>query len=222
MSPESTESDRYAAPDLPESASGPSRLTFTNVETLRPGSAIAAGILGLGGGLALVAPSLLSARPSWPLVSLVALSLVLVWLYVVRPCVKLHDEGVRIVNPVSTVDITWPLITEVRSRWTLELLAGEKKFGAWGLPAATRRPRYGRSLFQLGAGKVLASEKEENKPPRARAEARTVAAEIESRIAADRLRPDGSTPRIVQRSWDPAPVGLLLAAVAFVVIAFLA
>jgi hypothetical protein len=222
VSPESTESDRYAAHDLPESAGGSSRLAFTNVEILRPGSAIAAGILGLGGGLALALPSLLSSRPSWPLISLVTLSLVLVWLYVVRPCVKLHDEGVRIVNPVSTVDITWPLITEVRSRWTLELLAGEKKFGAWGLPATTRRPRYGRSIFQLGAGKLLASEKEENQPPRARAEARIVAAEIESRIAADRLRPDGATPRIVERSWDPVPVGLLLAAAAFVVIAFLA
>jgi hypothetical protein len=221
VSPESTESDRYAAHDLPESGSGPSRLTFTNVETLRPGSAIAAGVLGLGGGLALALPSLLSSRPSWPLISVVTLVLVLVWLYVVRPAVKLHDEGVRIVNPVSTVDITWPLITEVRSRWTLELVAGEKTFGAWGVPAATNRPRHGLSIFQLGAGKLLASEKEENRPPRARAEARTVAAEIESRVAADRQRTDGQTPRIVQRSWDPAPVGLLLSALAFVVIAFL-
>ncbi len=219
MSPENPEP--YAAPDPDKSAAPSGKQTFTDVQTLRPGSAIAAGVIGLLSGLALAVPSLLSSRPSWLLISGVTLGLVLLWLYVVRPCVKLHDEGVRIVNPLHTIDVTWPMITEVRSRWTLELHAGDQKFPAWGVPADPKRPRYGTGIFSLGASKILANQSPEQRPPKSKVEAQTVAAEIEARIEADKRRKDGRTPRIAQRVLDPAPVGLLLASLAFLAIAFL-
>lgn len=221
MSPDSTGPESYAAPDPEQAETPPSTQTFTGLQTLRPGSAIAAGVLGLLSGVALALPSLLSSRPSWLLISGVTLGLVLLWLYVVRPCVKLHDEGVRIVNPLHTIDVTWPMISEVRSRWTLELVVGDRKYPAWGVPADPRRPRYGSGIFSLGANKILSKQGAEPQPPKAKVEAQTVAAEVEARIEADKRRKDGRTPRIAQQVWDPAPVGLLLASAAFFVIAFL-
>lgn len=187
--------------------------------TLRPGSAIGVGVAGALACLVLLVPALLSADRNWTLISSVVLALVLIWVFVVRPCAVLHEEGVRLVNPLRTVDLTWPVIDDIRSRWALELFSNGRKYTAWGIPADPGRPRYGRGIFQVGANRVgLGKQVPSGRPPRAKVEAQTVAAEIESRIAVDKRRKDGKTPRIASRVWEPVPVGLLTAAIAFWVI----
>jgi hypothetical protein len=187
-----------------------------NSRTLRPGSAIGVGVVGGLAGLALLVPALLSRERSWVLISSVVLALVLVWLFVVRPCAVLHDEGVRIVNPLRTIDITWPMIEDIKSKWALELFSGGKKYTAWGIPADPGRPRYGRGIFLVGSNRVgLGKTVPQADQKRPKVEAQTVATEIEDRITADRRRKDGKTPRLVARTWEPAPVGLLLGALAF-------
>lgn len=188
---------------------------FRNSRTLRPGSAIAIGVVGGLAGLTLLVPALLSPSRSWLLISSVVLALVLIWLFVVRPCALLHDEGVRIVNPLRTIDITWPMIDEVRSKWALELFSRGTKYTAWGIPADPGRPRHGRGVFLVGANRVGLGKQVPTKQRRAKVEAQTVAAEVEARIVADKRRKDGRTPRIASRAWEPVPVGLLLAALAF-------
>ncbi|MEO7130482.1 MAG: PH domain-containing protein, partial [Dermatophilaceae bacterium] len=129
----------------------------------------------------------------------------------------LHDEGLRIVNPLRTTDISWPMITEVRSRWVLEVLHDEQRYAAWGVPADPGRPRYGRGMFSLGAAKMAQHTKETPTP--AKITAQVVAAEVEARRAEDQRRKDGRTPRVLARTWDPDSVGLLLAGLAFWVFA---
>jgi hypothetical protein len=190
-----------------------------NGRTLRPGSSIAVGVVGGLAGLALLVPAVVSDERSWTLISSVVLALVLIWLFVVRPCVVLHDEGVRMVNPLRTVDITWPMIEDIRSRWALELFCGGTKYTAWGVPADPGRPRYGRGIFLVGANRVgTGKQVPESERPSTKVEAQGVAAEIESRITADKRRKDGSTPRVLTRVWEPVQVGLLLASLAFWVI----
>lgn len=189
-----------------------------NAKTLRPGSSIAVGVFGLVCGGSLLVPSIVSSVRSWALIATVVLGLVLLWLFVVRPAAVVHDEGVRLVNPMRVVDLTWPVITEVRSKWALELFAQGRKYTAWGVPADPGRPKYGRDLLTLGANRVGGRAAPPEPRRRPKVEAQVVAAEIEERIAADRKRKDGRTPRIVESSWDPVSVGLLLAATAFFVI----
>ena len=194
--------------------------------TLRPGSSIAVGAVGAVAGLALLVPALLTQPRSWALVSSVTLALVLLWLFVVRPAAVIHDEGIRLVNPMRVVDLTWPTITEVRSKWALELVAEGRKYTAWGVPADPGRPKYGRSLLTVPAnrmakaGSVTASADRPAEEParRAKVEAQSVAAEVEARIEADRRRKGDPTPRIAHQSWDPVAVGLLAAALAFFVL----
>ena len=186
--------------------------------TLRPGSSIAVGAIGGLAGFTLLVPALLTEPRSWTIISAVVLVLVLVWLFVVRPCVVIHAEGVRLVNPMRTVELTWPVITEVRSRWALELVAEGTRHTAWGVPADPGRPKYGRGMLTVGANQVRGRGTSET-PTKSKVQAQIVAAEVEARIAADRKRKDGRTPRVVTRVWDPVSVGLLLAAVAFFVIA---
>ena len=201
---------------------GPARSTAgaggAAARTLRPGSSVAVGVVAGLAGLALLVPALLTPPRSWSLISAVVLVLVLVWLFVVRPCVVIHAEGVRLVNPMRTVELTWPVITEVRSRWALELVAEGTRYTAWGVPADPGRPRYGRGLLTVGANQVRGRGTSEL-PTTSKVQAQIVAAEVEELIAADRRRKDGRTPRIATRVWDPVSVGLLLAALAFFVIA---
>ncbi|MCU1536993.1 MAG: hypothetical protein JWP82_1344 [Humibacillus sp.] len=177
--------------------------------------------------LSLLVPSLLTSPRSWPVISGATLALVLVWLFVVRPCAIVHDEGLRLVNPLRVVDITWPTITEVRSRWTLVVVAGGTAYTAWGVPADPGRPKYGRSLLTIPANRVARASgltgtgvtvSDDDQPKKPKVEAQAVAAEVEARVAADRRRKDGRTPRIAHQTWDPVAVGLLAVALAFAVI----
>jgi hypothetical protein len=175
--------------------------------------------VGGAAGLALLVPAVLSAGRDWTLISSVLLALVLLWLFIVRPCAVIHAEGIRIINPVRVVDLTWPAIDEVRSRWALEIMSGGRRYTAWGIPADPARPRYGRDLLTLGANKV-ASRKVPEGEKRPKVEAQTVAAEIEARMAADRRRKDAKTPHIALQHWDPVSVGLLVGSLAFSAVAF--
>jgi hypothetical protein len=195
--------------------------------TLRPGSSIAVGSIGAVAGLALLVPALLTTPRSWALVSAVTLALVLLWLFVVRPAAVIHDEGIRLVNPLRVVDVTWPTITEVRSKWALELVAEGRKYTAWGVPADPGRPKYGRSLLTVPANRMakagslaasVGARSADQPAKRQKVEAQVVAAEVEARIEADRRRKGDPTPRIAHQSWDPVSVGLLAAALAFFVL----
>jgi hypothetical protein len=203
--------------DSPAEEGHPENAALRDARTLRPGSSVAVGVIGAVAGIGLLVPGLLAEPRSWTLISSVALALVLLWLFVVRPCVVIHAEGIRLVNPLRVVDATWPAISEVRSRWALELVAEGRRYTAWGVPADPGRPRYGRGMLTVGANKVRGKGTTEE-PTRSKVEAQVVAAEVEARMSADRRRKDGRTPRIAHQVWDPAAVGLLLAAVAFFVI----
>jgi hypothetical protein len=204
-----------------DAGAGPTGIgPLRDARTLRPGSSVAVGIVGFACGLALLVPAVLTPPRSWTLISSVVLALVLLWLFVVRPSAVIHAEGVRLVNPMRVVDVTWPAIEEVRSRWALELFAGGRKFTAWGVPADPGRPRYGRQALAIGANRLRgpAAPEVDPRPKRPKIEAQTLAAEIEARRAEDRRRKDGRTPRIATQSWDPVSVGLLLAGLAFFVV----
>jgi hypothetical protein len=189
-----------------------------DARTLRPGSAIGIGIAGGAAGLALLIPALLTSPRSWTLISSVTLGLVLLWLFVIRPCAVIHADGIRLVNPLRNVDLTWPAISEVRSRWALELLADGTRYTAWGVPADPGRPRYGRQLLTMPANRMRQKSSPEPEVKKAKVEAQGVAAEVEERIEADRKRQDGRTPRVAVQAWDPVSMGLLIAGVGFFVI----
>ncbi len=214
--------DAGNAPDAID-ATGPAsglgrRRDLRDARTLRPGSAVAVGVVGGIVGLALLVPAVATSERSWTLISSIVLGLVLLWLFVYRPCAVIHAEGIRLVNPMRVVDLTWPAISEVRSRWTLELFSDGRRYTAWGVPADPGRPRHGRQLLTIPTNRLKQKTAADAAPKKPKLDAQLVAAEIEERIAADRRRRAGRTPRVAVQHWDPVAVGVLLAAVAFFVI----
>ena len=206
------------APGSPSPSSGLRRGDLRDAHTLRPGSAIGIGVVGAIAGLALLLAALATSPRSWTLISSVTLGLVLLWLFVIRPCAVIHAEGIRLVNPLRVVDLTWPAISEVRSKWVLEVIADGQRYSAWGIPADPGRPKHGRQLLTLPTNRVMGRSVPEAEMKKAKIEAQSVAAELEERIAADRGRKDGRTPRIAVQTWDAVSVGLLAAAIVFFVV----
>ncbi len=164
---------------------------------------MAVGVVGALAGFALLIAVLLSSRRDWTVISSIVLALVLLWLYVVRPSAQVSDRGIRLVNPLHVVELSWPAIGEVRSKWALELVAAGQSYIAWGVPAETGRPR--RSGGAVRRTGTLAPRGRQG-----RVEARAVAAEIKALIEADRRRRDGATPKVARRWWDPLSVALLV------------
>ncbi len=106
------------------------RSTFGRMLTVAIGAicAVTAVVIAVGGGLA----DLLGFLP-W-----LALLAGGCWAAFWRPCVEVTDGGVRIVNVTRTIDVPWPAISGIETRWALTLLTAYGKFTAWAAPAPGR------------------------------------------------------------------------------------
>jgi hypothetical protein len=99
----------------------------------------------LTGGLAVLAAVavvvLLAREPVELLRALPWLALVVgaCWALFWRPCVVVDDGGVHIVNPLRTIDLPWPSIVAVDTKWALKLVTAYGSYTAWAAPAPGAR-----------------------------------------------------------------------------------
>lgn len=71
----------------------------------------------------------------WPWLGLVAGG---AWALYWRPEVVVSDAGVRLVNVVRTVDIAWPALRRIETKWALTLHTEWGRYRAWAAPAPGR------------------------------------------------------------------------------------
>lgn len=57
------------------------------------------------------------------------------WAAFWRPHVAVSDGGVRLVNVLRTIDLPWPSIEAIDTKWSLSLVTAYGKFTAWAAPA---------------------------------------------------------------------------------------
>ena len=62
------------------------------------------------------------------------------WAAFWRPRVEVSDGGVRIVNVTRTIDVPWPAIQNVETKWALKLVTAYGSFNAWAAPSGGRGP----------------------------------------------------------------------------------
>lgn len=83
---------------------------------------------------------------------LVAAALVL-WAIFVRPCLILATGGVGLHNIVRDIDLTWPVVDLIESRWNLKIFAADGRgWGSWAI--TTQRPT-ARGAARTGGGSGL-------------------------------------------------------------------
>jgi len=61
------------------------------------------------------------------------------WVLFWRPCVAVDDGGVRVVNPFRTIDLPWPSILAVDTKFALTLVTAYGRYTAWAAPAPGAR-----------------------------------------------------------------------------------
>ena len=57
------------------------------------------------------------------------------WAFYWRPRVVVSNGGVRLVNVSRTIDVPWPSITDVETKYALTLVTMYGRFAAWAAPA---------------------------------------------------------------------------------------
>jgi hypothetical protein len=65
----------------------------------------------------------------------VALFTACCWATFWNPRVVVSDGGVRLVNVTRTIDVPWPSIVDVETRYALTLVTAYGRFAAWAAPA---------------------------------------------------------------------------------------
>lgn len=68
-----------------------------------------------------------------------ALFAVTCWAAFWQPRVVVSDAGVRVVNVTRTIDVPWPALQHIETRFALTLVTAYGKFTAWAAPAPSAR-----------------------------------------------------------------------------------
>lgn len=171
----------------------------------------------------------------------VALS-VLGWVVFVRPCVRVDDTGVRVVNILRDIHLPWERVDGARSSWSLVVESETGHYSSWAISGTASpgrdallrrtvpsRPGENPTTTQLNrtadAGHVLTVEADDvhagMTPPSLGASAAAIAALIE-RHRLDRPLPgEGSTAEQVTSRWAwPSVILLALSLTAVVVVSW--
>lgn len=97
--------------------------------------AVVVAVLGLGG----LATGLVSdAGATWPYVAPVLLVVVWVWAAYWRPAVLVSPAGVELRNVTRTIELPWPAIERVDTKFALTLHTAYGDYAAWAAPAPSR------------------------------------------------------------------------------------
>ena len=158
--------------------------------TFRPASArplavgvIAACLLGLGS-LVFGGDGALLVRASAPIVLIAVAAWTLLWV----PAVLVDETEVVLLNPLRTIRLPWRVITDVRTRWGLDLLVDRRRYGAWAAtrPGSVEAARAARRKDRLAASRTPSGGAE-------RRPAMAVAAVVEQRWHAEHSKSGGAT-----------------------------
>lgn len=107
------------------------------------------------------------------------------WAIFWRPSVVVSDAGVRLVNVTRTIEVPWPALLDVETRFALTLVTAYGRYAAWAAPAP-------------GAGSALRTSMR-SRPPRGSSDDATITTASMGDIPGT---PSGDAATIVRRRWE--------------------
>jgi hypothetical protein len=73
------------------------------------------------------------------------------WMVFWYPAVHVDDGGVRLINVTRTIDLPWPSISRIDTKWALALVTSYGTYTAWVAPAPSRMSARKLSRQESGA-----------------------------------------------------------------------
>lgn len=74
----------------------------------------------------------------WLALAALLLGVPLIVAFTVRPAVFANGDEIKVRNPFRTITLPWVAVDTLRSTYSTELFAGERKFQLWALPVSMR------------------------------------------------------------------------------------
>ena len=112
---------------------------MTNVEKFRPGSAIASGwvlILFFAG---FITQTIVYGGNLVSTAAICSAGIIGSYLLFLKPYVLIFDEGIKIVNPTKEITVTWDLVEEIETKYSMSIQIRGESFYAWAAPAPSGR-----------------------------------------------------------------------------------
>ena len=112
---------------------------MTNVEKFRPGSAIASGwvlILFFAG---FIIQTVVYGGNLLTTAAICSAGIIGSYLLFLKPYVLIFDEGIKIVNPTKEITVTWDLVEEIETKYSMSIQIRGESFYAWAAPAPSGR-----------------------------------------------------------------------------------
>jgi hypothetical protein len=112
---------------------------MTNIEKFRPGSAIASGwvlILFFAG---FIIQTVIYGGNLVSTTGVCGAGIIGSYLLFLKPYVLIFDEGIKIVNPTKEITVSWDLVEEIETKYSMSILIDGQTFYAWAAPAPSGR-----------------------------------------------------------------------------------
>lgn len=109
------------------------------------------------------------------------------WAVFWRPQVVVSDAGVQMVNVTRTIDVPWPALVDVRTKFALTLVTAYGTYTAWAAPAPSAHTAV-RSLI--------------DRPSADRVDGRPLTARDHSPMSDRPDTPSGDAAAMVRRRWE--------------------
>ncbi|MFI6845352.1 PH domain-containing protein [Kitasatospora sp. NBC_00085] len=77
--------------------------------------------------------------------------------YTLRPAVLANDRRLVVRNPLRTITAPWASVDALRAGYSVELLAGDKKYQVWAVPVSLRQRKRASRMEQRGGADRHAS-----------------------------------------------------------------
>jgi len=112
---------------------------MTNCEKFRPGSAIASGWILIAFFIGFIVQSIFYGGDIVVTVGICGAGAFGSYLLFLKPYVLIFDEGIKIVNPTKEITVTWDLVEEIETKYSMSILVDGQTFYAWAAPAPSGR-----------------------------------------------------------------------------------
>jgi len=112
---------------------------MTNIEKFRSGSAIASGwvlILFFAG---FIIQTVIYGGNLVSTTGVCGAGIIGSYLLFLKPYVLIFDEGIKIVNPTKEITVSWDLVEEIETKYSMSILIDGQTFYAWAAPAPSGR-----------------------------------------------------------------------------------
>ncbi|AXI81329.1 PH domain-containing protein [Peterkaempfera bronchialis] len=78
-------------------------------------------------------------RTPWAALAAALLFVPLIAAYTLRPAVYANEDRIKVRNPLRTIVAPWATVESLRSGYSVELLAGGRKYQVWAVPVSLRQ-----------------------------------------------------------------------------------